>query len=59
MLRAKFDWSSGSGTEDFKISSNLMIEFSLFCNYLPFDKAMAVHLNNLESSFTQGALCQV
>ena len=58
MLCAKFDrnWPSGSGEEDFFDFLNV---FSLFRNYLPFEKDMALHLKKLESSSPKDALCQV
>ena len=33
--------------------------FSLFCNYLNFEKGVALHLNKLESPLPKDALCQV
>ena len=33
--------------------------FSLFCNYLPLKKGMALHLNKLEIMSPKDALCQV
>ena len=38
---------------------NFVIVFSLFRNYLPFEKDMALHLNKLESPSPKDALCQV
>ena len=31
----------------------------LFCNYLPIEKGVALHLNKLESPWSKDALCQV
>ena len=58
LLCAKFDWNwpSGSGEEDFLISSMF---FSLFRNYLPLEKGGALYLNKLESPSPKDALCQV
>ena len=33
--------------------------FSIFLNYLPFEKGVALHLNTLEIPLSKGALCQV
>ena len=38
---------------------NFITEFSLFRNYLPLEKGVALHLNKLESSLPKGALCHV
>ena len=48
ILCAKFGWNwlSGSGEEDFLI---LSLFFPYFCNYLPWEKGGALHLNKLES----------
>ena len=48
MICAKFGWNrpSGSGEEFFFIFVNVV---SLFHNYLPLEKARALHLNKLES----------
>ena len=58
MLCAKFGWNwpSGSGEEDFLISS---MYFSLFRYYLPLEKGRALHLNKLESPSPKNALCLV
>ena len=58
LLCAKFGWNwpSGSGDEDFKISS---MYFRYLCNYVPFEKGGALHLNKLESPSPKDALCQV
>ena len=42
-----------------KIFKFLQCIFSLFRNYLPVEKAGALHLNKLESPSTKNALCQV
>ena len=39
--------------------ANFVNVFSLFCNYLPLDKGMALHLNKLESPLLKNTLCQV
>ena len=46
MLYAKFglNWHSDSGEEDFLIS---LIYFSQFCNHLPLEKGVVLHLNAL------------
>ena len=53
MLCAKFGWNwlSGSGEEDFLISSMFFFAISYICNYLPLEKSGALHLNKLESLF--------
>ena len=58
MICAKFGWNWPScyREEDFKIS---LVYFLLFCNYLPFEKGVALHLNNLEFPSPKDALCQV
>ena len=58
MICAKFGWNwpSGYGEEEFKIS---LVYFLLFCNYLPLEKGVALHLNNLEFPSPKDALCQV
>ena len=58
MLCAKFGWNwlSGSGEEDFLISS---MYFWLFRNYLPLEKGGALHLNKLESTLSKDASCQI
>ena len=58
MLCAKFGWKKlrGSGEKDFL---NFVNVFSLFRNYLPFEKGLALHLNKLESPSTNNALWQV
>ena len=33
--------------------------FLLFCNYLPLEKGMTLHLKKLESTLARSALCQV
>ena len=38
---------------------NFVNVFSLFPNYLPFEKGGALHLNKLESPSPKDALCQV
>ena len=38
---------------------NFFNVFSLFCNYLPLEKGMALHLNKLESPLSKDALCHV
>ena len=42
-----------------KIFFTFVSVFSLFRNYLPFDKGGALHLNKLESPSPKDALCQV
>ena len=58
MHSAKFGWNwpSGSGEEDYKISS---MYYQLFSNYLSLEKGRALHLNKLESPLPKDALCQV
>ena len=58
MLCAKFSWKwlSGSGEEDFLISS---MYFLLFRIYLPLEKGGALHLNKLKSPSPKDALCEV
>ena len=51
-----WNWLSGFGEEDFL---NFVNTFSLFSNYLPFEKGGALHLNKLESPLHKDALCQV
>ena len=57
MLCAKFNlnWTSGSG-EDFL---NFIYVFSIFCNYLPLEKDVTLHLNKLEFFSPNDALWQV
>ena len=38
---------------------NFVNVFSLFCNYLPLEKGVALHLNKLEYPSPKDALCQV
>ena len=38
---------------------NFVNVFSLFCNYLPLEKAKALHLNKLESPSPKDAFCRV
>ena len=40
-------------------SFNFINVFSLFPNYVPLEKGVALHLNKLESPSTNDALCQV
>ena len=49
------NWPSGSGEEVF---FNFVNVFSLFHNYLPLEKGMALHLNKLEYPSHKDALCQ-
>ena len=58
MLCATFGWNwpSASGEENFRNTSNII---SLFCNYLPLEKGVALHLYKLESPSPKEALCQV
>ena len=61
----------GSGEEDENVKNlqsdrrtdgrqaNFVNVFSLFCNYLPLDKGMALHLNKLESPLPKNTLCQL
>ena len=58
MLCANFgwNWTSGSGEEDFK---NFVNVFLLFHNYLPLEKGGALHLNKLEFPLPKDALFQV
>ena len=49
ILFAKYGWNWPSGPK----------EFSLFRNYLPLEKCMALHLNKLQSPLPKDALCQV
>ena len=58
MICAKFGWNwpSGYGEEEFKIS---LVYFLLFCNYLPLEKGVALHLNNLEFPSPKDDLCHV
>ena len=57
MLRSKFvwNWSSGSGEQDFKM---LSMYFCYFHNILPLKKSMALHLDILEFPSPKDALCQ-
>ena len=61
MLCAKFGWNwlSGSGEEDFLISSMFFSTISYICNYPPLEKGGALHLNKLKSPSPKDALCQV
>ena len=58
MLCAKFggNWLSGSEEEEFFSFANV---FSLFHNYLPWEKSRALHLDKLESPLSMDALSQV
>ena len=38
---------------------NFFDVFSLFCNYLPLEKGVALHLNKLDSPLPKNTLCQV
>ena len=42
-----------------KIFLNFVNVFSPFRNYLPLEKGMALHLNNLEFPIPKDALCQL
>ena len=55
MLCAKIGWNwlSGSGEEIFLI---LSMYFRYFCNNLPFEMGWVLHLNKLDSPFTQGCI---
>ena len=58
MLCASFgwNWSGCSGEEDFQFFVNV---FSLFRNYLPFEKGVTLHLNKLVYPLPKDTLCQV
>ena len=58
MFCVKFgwNWQSGCGEEDFSISS---MNFRYFVIYLLLKKAVALHLNKLESLSSMNDLCQV
>ena len=58
MLFAKFGWNRPNGSAERRFF-NFVNVFSLFCNYLPFEKKGAVHLNKLETPSPKDALCQV
>ena len=42
-----------------KIFFNFVYVFLIFCNYLPLEKGVVLHLNNLESPSPKDAVCQV
>ena len=58
MFFAKFccNWPTGSGEGDFYISS---MYFHYFLIISPWKKGRALHLNKLESPFSQNDLCQI
>ena len=55
---AKFGWNWPSGSEEEDVF-NFINVFSLFRNYLPFEKGRGLHLNKLDSPSPKDALCQV
>ena len=54
MLCAKFGWNW-----PYEFFLNFVNVFSLFRNYLPLDKSVALYFNKLESLSPKDALCQV
>ena len=54
----KFGWNWASGSWE-EVLSNFVNVFSLFCNYLPFDKGVALQLNKPESPSPKDTLWKI